>query len=85
MRPQGSLVQLKGSFQAKSFKMALVGNRGLDEESIKRRVHLNEKRHPKGLNQVKNCRGRPPLEIFLEDRRLANEKDLSKLTDRLVA
>lgn len=36
-------------------------------------------------NQGKNCRGRTPLETFLEDRCLAIEKDLSKLTDRLLA
>ena len=36
-------------------------------------------------NQGKNCNGRTPMQTFLEDRCLADEKDLSKLTMPLAA
>jgi transposase InsO family protein len=36
-------------------------------------------------NQGKNCKGRTPMQTFLEDRYLATEKDLSKLTVPLAA
>jgi transposase InsO family protein len=36
-------------------------------------------------NQGKNCKGRTPMQTFLEDRCLATEKDLSKLTIPLAA
>jgi transposase InsO family protein len=36
-------------------------------------------------NQGKNCKGRTPMQTFLEDRCLANEKDLSRLTIPLAA
>ncbi len=37
------------------------------------------------MNQGKHCKGRTPMQTFLEDRCLANEKDLSRLTVTLAA
>lgn len=67
-----------------TFETALSSGEGKIERAEKYHVPA-EGYNTERTNQGKHCKGRTPMQTFLEDRCLVTEKDLSRLTVPLAA